>query len=1047
MQSLASAARLLRACTSVNGLEPLLRELGFKSHLVPLGDDHRALLDIPGNIEDARVASGRNALRALAFAVPDGMDGREMVQRVAAKLTARAPQLFFLLAAVEQHRRRATLAAFSATGVRPRVAALVVHSENIVDSDSETVCALAAACGGSDVTTYCRWIEILGRESTSRRFFRELERVVGSLAQSVESSTGDSDAAELALLYVSRLVFLSFLETRGWLDGDHGFLANRFADCMASGGCYHRRVLNPLFFGTLNTPPRKRAKRARDFGRVPFLNGGLFSRSHLERRTSTSFFTDEALGEVFGSLLSRYRFTAREDGTAWSEAAIDPEMLGKAFESLMSSTERKGSGAYYTPHALVREVCRSALTSGLSSELVSRDAVRSALDGSIIDSQSRELLLNSITQLRILDPACGSGAFLVHLLEELCALRTRLGDLRRPHLVRRDILTRTIFGVDLNPMAVWLCELRLWLAIAIEDPESDPFRVTPLPNLDRNIRVGDSLSGDGFRDPLHDRQGSRVAMLRSRYARASGPRKRSLGKTLDSLERDCALTICWQRIARLSAERRELLNMVRSRDLFGRRPYPAADARATLAELRRSLGSARSEMRRVRDGGGLPFSYSSGFADAAARGGFAIILGNPPWVRTHNLAPASRKILRERYVVYRNAAWSSGAEGAHAGKGFASQVDAAALFVERSAQLLQPGGTLSLVVPAKLWRSLAGGGVRHLLQASLELRELHDLTSAPRSFDAAVYPSVVTACRPSERLNDRALEIMSHRPEGVRRWRTSPAAIAFDRTPGSPWLIMPPDVRTAFDKMRSNGVPVSRTSLGRPVLGVKTGCNEAFLVSECNGIEHSLLRPVVRGDRVRRWTLLPPVERIIWTHDRHGPLRTLPPGAAHRLSRWRPELERRADSRGLERWWKLFRTDGADSTHPRVIWSDIGKEPRAAVLPEGDDSVPLNTCYVVKCQTLIDAEAFTAILNSRLSAAWLAALAEPARGGYSRFMGWTVALFPVPRDWARAAQILAPLTEAAMAGAPPSDPELLAKVLDAYMLSVDDVASLLQWNS
>jgi hypothetical protein len=105
--------------------------------------------------------------------------------------------------------------------------------------------------------------------------------------------------------------------------------------------------------------------------------------------------------------------------------------------------------------------------------------------------------------LRIVDPACGSGAFLVHALEELSTLRARLGDPRPTDEMRRELLTRAIFGVDINPMAVWLCELRLWLSVVIEGRASDPLSVAPLPNLDRHIRVGDSLSfGSATRVPL-----------------------------------------------------------------------------------------------------------------------------------------------------------------------------------------------------------------------------------------------------------------------------------------------------------------------------------------------------------------------------------------------------------------------------------------------------------------------------------------------------------------------------------------------------------------
>ncbi len=106
---------------------------------------------------------------------------------------------------------------------------------------------------------------------------------------------------------------------------------------MATGGGFHRRVLLPLFFGTLNTPVARRAARARAFGSIPFLNGGLFGRGSLEKRHGAARFSDEAFGELFGQLLGAYRFTAREGHEQWTESAIDPEMLGRALESLMDA--------------------------------------------------------------------------------------------------------------------------------------------------------------------------------------------------------------------------------------------------------------------------------------------------------------------------------------------------------------------------------------------------------------------------------------------------------------------------------------------------------------------------------------------------------------------------------------------------------------------------------------------------------------------------------------------------------------------------------------
>ncbi len=1046
MRSLAAASALLSRCINVDGASSLLAELGFPSSPVPLTANSAATLGLPETASDVRICSGKEALRALAFNV-ERNTLRETVARMSASLNARAPQLLFLIIAIDTQNQDVAIAAFDNSRSRPRVSALVVNLKNVVDSDAETICGLAAAQSSSSSLTYTRWLEILGRDSISRRFFRELERIVRDLGSSVAPSLNPSDAEELSLLCVSRLLFLSFLETRGWLNGDHAFLANRFADCMVAGGQFHRRVLNPLFFGTLNTHPERRAKRACEFGRIPFLNGGLFARSPLESQCARSFFSDESLGDVFGDLLSRYRFTAREDGTSWTEAAVDPEMLGKAFESLMSSRDRKRSGAFYTPHSMVREVCHSALTYGLSSNTISPEEVSATLTGNIPGPAERKALLQSIESARLLDPACGSGAFLVFALDELAALRVRLGDFRPLHSIRREILTRSIFGVDLNPMAAWLCELRLWLAMAIEDPEPDPLKVAPLPNLDRNIRVGDSLSGDAFRDRFHQRDGNRVAVMRARYARATGPRKKRIGRALDSMERACAIASHESRIARLTHDRRELLLMLRTRDLFGDRSAPASELSERMRKLRREAAESRASVKRLRNGSATPFSFSSGFADAAANGGFRIIIGNPPWIRTGNLDSRQRVELREKFVVYRNSAWHHGAALASASTGFASQVDAAALFVERCTELLQPDGTASLILPAKLWRSLAGGGVRAFLRERTHVRELHDLTRAKRIFDAAVYPSVITATRSSTTASSPpTIAATSSRDDQTIRWKVAPDLLPFDRSPGSPWILGAPEVRAAFDAVRNSGIALAQSPIGRPLLGVKTGCNEAFLVEHDAPVEQSLLRPVIRGEQVRHWSLPEIRERIIWTHDAQGPIKVLPPLTAKWLSQWRRDLEQRTDGRGRHRWWMLFRTEAASSAHARVVWSDIGKVPKAVVVPRGNDAVPLNTCYVARCRDEVDAHMLAVILNSRLAASWLALLAEPARGGYLRFMGWTLSLLPLPRDWVKARRILAPIGMEAVRGSIPLEEDVMRVVLCAYGLTSDEVAPLIEWS-
>jgi hypothetical protein len=904
---------------------------------------------------------------------------------------------------------------------------------------------------------HARWVEILGRGALTIRFYRALERAVAKIADS--SCVGPRDVrAELALLDTSRLLFLSFLEAKGWLDDDRAFLSHQFDRCMTDGRTFHDRVLRPLFFGTLNTPARRRAPAAHAFGRVPFLNGGLFARTALERRWRGMTFSDEAYGSLIYDLFAQYRFTAGEETSSWSEAAVDPEMLGRAFESLMVTDERRRTGAFFTPFALVERVARSGLEAAVG------DRVAQILDAASPTPGQRDAARIRLLDISVLDPACGSGAFLVHVLERVAALLGQLGDSRDTGTIRRDVLTRSIFGVDVNPTAVWLCQLRLWLSVVIESKDDDPSRVVPLPNLDRNIRTGDALAGRPFGDgETHARGGIAIRRLRERYAKASGPRKEALSRQLERAERERALAAIDSEILLTGARRRDLVVAQRGRDLFGHRYSPARDERLMASTLKHRSATLRAMRRRIASGGALPFSFPVYFADVAARGGFTLIVGNPPWVRLHRIAIADRAAFRRDYEVARLASWTPGATPAGAGSGFAGQVDVAALFVERSVRLLAATGALALLLPVKLWRSLAGGGVRRFVGAETRLRRVEDFSEAPAAFDAAVYPSLLVAERDLNPCAPTSIDVVvHHRGHEMFGWSATPSTLAFDSSPGSPWILLPPQARRAFDRLRAAGVPLAQTVIGRPHLGVKCGCNDAFVVQLIDAddelaevltsdgkritIERALVRPLRRGEQLERWNIPETNESIIWTHDAlDAPLGQLPPRASRWLSRWRRQLTARTDARGRQRWWSLFRTESARFDRPRVIWGDVGREPRASVIDAGDPTVPLNSCYVTRCQNALDAHALAILLNGPIARAWLNAVAEPARGGYRRYFGWTMSLLPLPADWPRARELLAPFGERAALGVLPTETELLDASLAAYGLESDAVAPLVAW--
>lgn len=1043
------AASALAALSDARALPALSQLLGFDT---PVRLDRHTLRRLALGDDATRVwvAPRADTLRALLVQLPRCDEPAARATAISRAIVRDAPERCWLVIVYTDAAPCVTLAA-APPDLRAPVPLCVIDPRAPRESDAETLSALVGSREGPDLLVHLRWRETLGRSALTRRFYMELERHVTEMARTAEGRADTETRRTIALLHASRLLFVSFLEARGWLDGDREFLRRHFAERARGGSSAHRRLLEPLWFGTLNTPFRQRAVAAQAFGRVPFLNGGLFTRSPIERRHADLRITDDALDGLIGGLLSRYRLTARESRDTWSEAAVDPEMLGRAFESLMHEGTRRARGAFYTPPALITQLTREGLAAALTARGVPDEHLWKLWDGERITRKAQLRLRGALDGFTVLDPACGSGAFLVYALEEISALHQRAGDTLTLGARRRDVLTRSIFGVDLDPTAVWLCQLRLWLSVVCEEQEDDPLRLPPLPNLDHNIREGDALAGRGFDDGWTPTQPG-ISAMRLRYTRAVGKRKRALGMLLQRAERERAIAVEEARVERLQLRRRELLLAARAPDLFRARRGVDRATQQQLDELRSAIRRSRRAVAALRDGAALPFNFTTHFPDVAAGGGFTLLLGNPPWVRTHGIAAEQRASLRERFTVFRTAAWDAGAADAAAGKGFASQVDLAALFTERAVRLTQRDGVIALLLPAKLWGALAGGGLRAFLAAQAPPLLLEEWQDSSAGFDAVVYPSALVARRQAATAAPPQLRAVAHRRELPLPWSMHRERLALDDTPGAPWLLLPPDVRDAFDALSAAGVPLARSPLARPQLGVKCGCNEAFVLDRREAwqeaLEPHLVRPLLRGEHLAPWRPVDDAREaaILWTHDARGtPLPELPAQAHRRLSRWRRQLEQRSDGRGGP-WWALFRTEAARADRARVVWGDIGRSPRALVLPRGDSTVPLNTCYVVRAPSDDDAHTLAVLLNSSVGTAWLAALAEPARGGYRRFLGWTCARFPLPRDWERAVKLLAPLGREAAEGIVPDVWTLTERVLEAYGLDHPVVAPLLSWH-
>jgi len=382
-------------------------------------------------------------------------------------------------------------------------------------------------------------------EAVQKDFFKVFADLYHKVVEDIAQVPGmKSEAGKLAQLLLDRMLFLYFIQKKGWLDGKQDYLYSRFQECWKEdpkGHNYYSKILYPLFL-SLSKPDAER----KDVGIVPFLNGGLFEedakQSQAERIAQARLQVRNSTFKVmFDELLEKFNFTVTEDTPLDVEVAIDPEMLGKIFESLILQLEkdpdkdlRKLTGSYYTPRPIVHFMCQEALKEYLVTELAGDDSKKietyrekverffalppadhfdeeqvEALK-ELFTAAEAKMLRQAILDCRICDPAVGSGAFPVGMLHEMISAIARL-DLRveGPDALKRrnydydlkkQIIESCLYGVDIQEQAVRLCELRLWLSLVVDyqiDPKksfAQAIREIPsLPNLSYRIVRGDSL--------------------------------------------------------------------------------------------------------------------------------------------------------------------------------------------------------------------------------------------------------------------------------------------------------------------------------------------------------------------------------------------------------------------------------------------------------------------------------------------------------------------------------------------------------------------------
>jgi len=412
------------------------------------------------------------------------------------------------------------------------------------------------------------WSPAFDIEKVTKRFYQDYAEVfhhVEEIIRKTKALKGDELRMFTQSLF-NRLMFLRFIERKGWLTFP-GQTGSRYLAALAAAGGIGKRSLyasrlRPLFFEGLAEEGKQKSDA---YGKVPLLNGGLFEKSDLDDKVTD--IPDEAFTPILGQgeLFYKYNFTVEESTPLDIEVAVDPEMLGKVFEELV--TGRHESGSYYTPRPVVAFMCREALKGHLADRTKAPEsAIAKLVDDHVVDGLTEahaKAIVEALDNLKAVDPACGSGAYLLGLLQELIAIRRALqsdklaADPGFLYDLKLHIISHNLYGVDIDPFATEIAKLRLWLSLAVEADHP-----VPLPNLDFKIETGDSLLGPDpqqlpglFLRQVREQADQLVAMKHS-HLLARGDQKNELKNAIlneeatiaEALDVDPSLTIVDWRI-------------------------------------------------------------------------------------------------------------------------------------------------------------------------------------------------------------------------------------------------------------------------------------------------------------------------------------------------------------------------------------------------------------------------------------------------------------------------------------------------------------------
>ncbi len=660
-------------------------------------------------------------------------------------------------------------------------------------------------------------------KSINEAFYKGIANSFKDLVSHLEANGKSSnEARHFANRLHGRLLFCWFLDKKGFINRDSNYFDTTHTDATQ----YYKDKLELLFFDTLNTSQNER-ERSHPDQKTPYLNGGLFEAQPDDWRGSNVPFPQGFFVRLYEHF-DEFNFTTDESTPDYEQIAIDPEMLGKIFENLLAEINedtgeqaRKAKGAFYTPREIVAYMCRESVREYLYTAIKAGDKAKIAIDKLLDTSDSdwaksgtnsrrdtgeaalREKIIESLDEMKVLDPACGSGAFPIGMLHLLVQLYERLDGRFDAYKTKLGIMERNIYGVDIEPLAIEIARLRSFLALVVDQEYIEKKAnggIDTLPNLEFKFVCANTLIPLTRQSSLGD-SGKYESLLeiKREYFKATPKQREKLETKYNTLRQQGTMFDS------------RLNDQLQTYDPFNN-DHPASFYDQHL-------------MHDITDA-------------------FSLVIGNPPYVQLQK----NKGTLANLYqpVNYQT---------------FVRTGDLYALFYEHGLELTKKDtGLLCFITSNKWMRAGYGESLRSYL-TSKDPVLLIDFGGFKVFESASVDTNILLARNDSFGGSMRACHMKNDFVRGgsVTEYVKANSSHVTTLTNG-PWFIGNDAERSLNTKLKSIGTPLKDWDV-KIYRGILTGLNEAFIINTAtkdkliaeDSKSAEIIKPILRGKDIKRY--------------------------------------------------------------------------------------------------------------------------------------------------------------------------------------------------